>query len=124
MDDAVSHRCPQCSEQYEIQRQRLEQALQALKLRKWPYEGPAGIVEAGSGGKRAIHIIANWRYIGTARSAAELREMAQRLPRNPGFDVDTYKLATHALSTGKANLLTLSECAAVLACPPPTDVQD
>lgn len=119
MEDAASHRCPHCTEPFAIQRQRLEQALQTLKLRKWPHEGPAGIAEAGSGGRNDIHVVANWRYLGTARSTEELHGMTRNLPARTAFDPDSYKIVTHALASGKAVLYTLAECAALLATTPP-----
>lgn len=125
MEEAASHRCPHCSEPFAIQRQHLELALQALKLRKWPHEGPAGIAEAGNGGRCDVHVIANWRYLGTVRSVDALHGMMQNQTPRPAFDPDTYKIVTHALASGKATLCTLAECEALLAAStiPPSATQ-
>jgi DNA polymerase-3 subunit epsilon len=119
--DEPSHQCPNCQQPYALQRQRLEAALRSIKLQQWPCDGAAGIFESSAGGTTEIHVIANWSYAGTARSADELRAIATRLPAQPAFDADTYKIVTHALSAGKARLLPLQECEAMLPTSAATD---
>ena len=68
---------------------RLMTALTGLKLISWPFPGPAVIREGDE-----VHLIAGWRYLGTAKAEAELAELLDG-PR-PTFDRDTYKiLAKH-----------------------------
>ena len=109
-----THRCPQCSEAFPVQRERLEQALQSLRLAKWPHDGPAGIAECGSGGRCDVHVVYRWCYLGTVRSTDDLRARTAS-PAHPAFDPDTYKIIMHALSSGKAQLRALAECEALLS---------
>ena len=68
---------------------RLVAALAGLKLAAWPFPGPAVIREGGE-----AHLVEGWRYLGTARDDAELRELLAA--GRPQFDRDTYKiLARH-----------------------------
>jgi DNA polymerase-3 subunit epsilon len=68
---------------------RLVTALARLKLTAWPFAGPALIREEDE-----AHVIENWRYLGTARSEAELWTLLDS--GRPQFDRDTYKiLARH-----------------------------
>jgi DNA polymerase-3 subunit epsilon len=64
---------------------RLIAALGRFKLKAWPHPGPACIRD----GEEA-HLVEGWRYLGTARSDAELWELLES-PR-PAFDGDIYKI--------------------------------
>ncbi|HJW26162.1 MAG TPA: exonuclease domain-containing protein [Rhodocyclaceae bacterium] len=70
---------------------RLMGALVRLKLLSWPFAGPALIRE----GEEA-HVVDGWRYLGTARSEAEIYELLEG-PR-PAFDRDTYKILAKAVA--------------------------
>lgn len=48
---------------------RATQALKELRVASWPYDGPVGIRERAD-----LHVIHNWRYLGTARNEAEVHE--------------------------------------------------
>lgn len=77
-------------ESYARHTMRLVGALSQLKLATWPLDGPALIRE----GEEA-HVIDSWRYLGSARSAAEIHDLLAA--GRPQFDRDTYKiLAKHA----------------------------
>jgi DNA polymerase-3 subunit epsilon len=67
---------------------RLAAALTLLKMRPWPFKGRVGVRE---GGRDAVIVLDRWCYLGTARSEAELTELAQSRTR-PAFDLDTYKI--------------------------------
>lgn len=68
---------------------RLMTALTGLKLVSWPFPGPAIIREGNE-----AHVIAGWRYLGTATTEAEGAELLAGA--RPTFDRDTYKiLAKH-----------------------------
>lgn len=70
---------------------RLMGALVRLKLQPWPFGGPALIRE-----EEEAHVVDGWRYLGTAKSEAEIAEMLEA-PR-PDFDRDTYKILLKAIS--------------------------
>ena len=67
-------------------------ALAKLKIAAWPWRGPIGIVERNEFLDREdVHLIDAWRYLGTARSEADLHQLL-RSPQRAPFDIDTYKL--------------------------------
>lgn len=68
---------------------RLMAALARLKLKSWPYAGPALLREGPE-----VHVIDGWRYLGSARSEAELHELAAAA--RPAFDADSYKILVKA----------------------------
>ncbi|WP_019140098.1 3'-5' exonuclease family protein [Noviherbaspirillum massiliense] len=90
---------------------RLEQALVSLKLVRWPYAGAGVVTEDGADGRCDLHLVDNWHYLGTTRSELEvpevLAEWRRKMPADPTFDFDTYKILTRALSTGQVRLQAL-----------------
>jgi DNA polymerase-3 subunit epsilon len=71
---------------------RLMTALSKLRIKPWPYKGPIGIVEKNEFlGREDIHLVDAWRYLGTARSDADLHDLLQS-PERVQFDLDTWKL--------------------------------
>lgn len=80
---------------------RLAAALAKLRVRAWPFPGRIGIRETAAGGERCeLHVLDQWCHLGTVRSEEELRELQDGLPR-PLFDLDTYKILTRYLLSGK-----------------------
>ena len=51
------------------------EALDALRLEKWPYDGPIGVRERSD-----LHIIEDWRYLGTAQNDAEVHSILETRP--------------------------------------------
>ena len=64
---------------------RLTQALDTLKLKAWPYAGPAYLREG-----RDIHLVQDWAWLGTARSESELWSLLEE--RDVRFDRDSYRI--------------------------------
>ena len=64
---------------------RLLTGLGKLKIRTWPFEGPAYLKE----GKEML-LIENWAYLGSARSEADIWKLMDG--RDACFDKDTYKI--------------------------------
>lgn len=88
--------------------QRLQAALEALRVITWPYTGAIGIVES-DGNMRQMHVIDHWCYLGTldepfgkgARPAARGHE--------PGrFDIDTYAILVKPLLLGQLDVRPLA----------------
>jgi len=76
-------------EPYARHTMRLVGALARLKLATWPLNGPALIREGDE-----AHVIDGWRYLGTAKSDADIHALLDA--GRPAFDRDTYKiLAKH-----------------------------
>jgi DNA polymerase-3 subunit epsilon len=80
---------------------RLMAALAKLKLDTWAYPGPIGLVERDDFlDVEEIHVVDGWRYLGTARSEAEIHQLREQTGQ-PRFDMDTYKLLRTQLGKGK-----------------------
>lgn len=80
---------------------RLAAAFAALRVRAWPFPGRIGIRETAAGGERSeLHVLDQWCHLGTVRSEVELHEL-QDSTLQPLFDLDTYKILTRFLLSGK-----------------------
>ncbi len=80
---------------------RLTTALANLKLRSWPFKGPAGIKEVAlSGDREEIHLFDQWRHLGTAVNEEKLWEILAD-QRSLPFDLDGYKILTRFLDKKK-----------------------
>ncbi|MBC2770963.1 hypothetical protein [Pusillimonas minor] len=79
-------RVPCCGEEPAAQHYvRLLDALAGLRLKAWPFDGPAVLREGD-----AVHVIDGWCHLGTARSDEELWACLSN--GRPGFDRDTYRI--------------------------------
>jgi DNA polymerase-3 subunit epsilon len=88
---------------------RVATALAALKTAAWPWRGPIGIVEEDREREAAeIHVVDQWCWLGTARTEAEVAELAQAAPRSR-FDLDHYKILKRHLAKGRARVLELGQ---------------
>jgi len=80
---------------------RLMSALARLKLKPWPWPGPVGLIERDDfRDVEDVHVLAGWRYLGSAHSEAEIHELLEQAASVP-FDLDTYKLLKTHLGKGK-----------------------
>ncbi|MDD2744227.1 MAG: exonuclease domain-containing protein [Rhodocyclaceae bacterium] len=64
---------------------RLMDALGKLRLKVWPFDGPAILREGQS-----VHVLDAWCHLGTAESEAGVTSLLQR--GKPTFDQDTYRI--------------------------------
>jgi DNA polymerase-3 subunit epsilon len=76
---------------------RLISALSRLRVQTWPYDGAVGLIEQGSSGNTAVHLVNNWCYLGTAESDEALQDLMENSPARPVFDMDTYKILSKSL---------------------------
>jgi DNA polymerase-3 subunit epsilon len=77
---------------------RLKTALTSLQMQPWPFAGRIAIrEEAGDGEVTEMHVVDHWCHLGTARSEAELHELAENRAA-PVFDVDIYKILKRFLA--------------------------
>jgi DNA polymerase-3 subunit epsilon len=76
-----------CTDGIHRQRQLVDlfSALRPLRIQAWPHRGPVGIRERSD-----MHIVDDWRFLGTARSESELHDVLQSPPR--AFDKRLYRL--------------------------------
>jgi DNA polymerase III subunit epsilon len=78
---------------------RLAQALARLRLAAWPFPGPVAIVEEDPfSTRRELHVVHDWRYLGSARTAAEAHDLAAGTRTPPAFDVDIFRVLARALA--------------------------
>jgi len=71
---------------------RMLEALSALRLARWPWQGVIGIHErCARSGREEIHIIDQWCYLGGVQDREGLQELLESAPQ-PAFDLDTYRL--------------------------------
>ena len=68
---------------------RLMAALGRLRVTPWPFSGPAWIREGDE-----VHLIDQWRHLGTARCEADLHALLDG--PMPGFDRDSYRILRDA----------------------------
>ncbi|WP_394788099.1 exonuclease domain-containing protein [Rhodoferax sp.] len=73
-------------------------ALLRHKVQRWPYPGAVGLREGD-----ALHVVHDWRYLGTAQAEDEVAELLEG-GRSP-FDFDTYKILSKALAKLKPGQL-------------------
>ena len=79
---------------------RLAGALARLGLAPWPFAGRIALREADTyRGVTEIHVLDQWRHLGSARTETELAEVLERRELPP-FDIDHYRLLTRHLSRG------------------------
>jgi DNA polymerase-3 subunit epsilon len=80
---------------------RLMAAIAKLKLDAWPYPGPVGVVERDDFlDVEAVHVFDGWRYLGTARSEADVHALLADADA-ARFDSDIYKLLKSQLAKGR-----------------------
>lgn len=85
---------------------RLMSALAKLKLTAWPYPGAIGIAETDEvTGRRDIHVIRGWRYLGTAHDEADLAGLLE-CSGLIAFDRDIYQVLVKHLK-GKVDIVPL-----------------
>ncbi|EIC82111.1 excinuclease Cho [Serratia sp. M24T3] len=75
-------------ESLDVHQLRLKEALEAIKIRNWPYPGRIAIEEK-NGSQSDFHVLNNWFYLGTVKTLAAVKDL-QISP--PHFDRDSYKI--------------------------------
>src|SRR4051812_26919733 len=65
-------------------------ALRPWRVEQWPYDGPIGVRERSD-----LHVLDDWRYLGTAVGEHEIHQVMQT--RAPYFDRDTFNFLTKTL---------------------------
>lgn len=83
---------------------RLNLALSSLKIKAWPFPGRIALRERGAPDHAfdgvpgaEFHVLDHWRYLGTARSEAEVAAFAAEPPRTD-FDADVYRILVRHFS--------------------------
>lgn len=92
-------------EEAELQhRLRMYEALSALRLQTWPFEGAIGIRErCEESGRSEVHVVDHWCYMGsmthdgTPNAPCDTSRVLLEGDAKPAFDLDTYKLLVRHL---------------------------
>ena len=83
--------------------QRLQNALESLRIATWPYLAAIGLQERWDD-LQQIHVVHNWCYLGSADTMAQARKLAQVAA---GFDVDGYKILCRPILIGQIPIVQL-----------------
>lgn len=83
--------------------QRLKKALDAMRIRSWPYPGRIAIEER-SASHSEFHVLKNWLYLGTVKTLAAAK--ALQMP-TAHFDRDSYKILCQHVFKQKGLAITL-----------------
>lgn len=83
--------------------QRLQAALQGLRIASWPYPGAIGLQEKFDE-LQQIHVVHNWCYLGSSPTLAQARKLAKVAA---GFDVDGYKILCGPILTQELPIVQL-----------------
>jgi DNA polymerase-3 subunit epsilon len=70
---------------------RLAEALYAHAIPRWPFGDGAALVRESDGERDDVHVVRDWRWIGTARDAEELEALLDSTAMPP-LDVDVTRL--------------------------------
>lgn len=90
-------------ESVQAHQQRLQAALEQVRIICWPYPGAIGLVEQGPA-ETQIHIIDHWFYLG---SVSDISEAATLSKAPKGFDNDGYKILCRPIISGKYPIIPL-----------------
>ena len=94
-------------ETFQAHHARLAAALGVLKTLAWPWRGPVGVVEEDPERETTdLHLVHQWCYLGTAKSAAEVPELLEGA-RRLRFDLDQYQILARHLTAKRARVVEL-----------------
>ena len=86
---------------------RLAEALAEFAFPQWPFKGPIGIRETHPDhGWERVHVFHRWRYYGSAKTEAEMYELAA-MRSDVEFDGDIFRLMVKRLAMGGEGIVRL-----------------
>ena len=99
------------SESIPVHDLRVAEALAAIKLPAWPFRGAVAVRER-AGDQTQVHLLDNWRHIGTAHSDEALATLTEQ-DRAVRFDLDTFRILQRFLAAPPrgARIVALGELA-------------
>ena len=83
--------------------QRLQAALEGLRIATWPYAGAIALKERCND-LQQLHVVHNWCYLGSASTLPQARKLAKVAA---GFDADGYKILCCPILTGQLPIVPL-----------------
>jgi hypothetical protein len=85
---------------------RVAEGLLPMRVMAWPYRQPVGVIEENSqAGIRQVLVVDQWRLVGVL-AEGETYDADRSAAPGP-LDLDTYKILTRYLGSGKARLVEL-----------------
>ncbi|MFM9970548.1 MAG: exonuclease domain-containing protein [Burkholderiales bacterium] len=81
---------------------RLFEALQAIRIKEWPYDGPIGLRERGEQ-RSEIHVFDRWCYLGSADEETKIYDVLE-VRSAPSFDLDIYRIVERELRKRRKGL--------------------
>jgi excinuclease Cho len=100
------HRCAGAccgAEPLQQHAERLQAALELLRVNTWPYPGSVAIIEQGED-MRQLHVVRNWCYLGSATTTEEARTLGAVAA---DFDADGYKVLCGPMLRCQAEIVLL-----------------
>ncbi len=83
---------------------RVAQAVEPLRVPRWPYEGAVALVERNQGRQREDwHVFDRWCWLGSVRTLDAALALARESPRV--FEVDAYRITRLAVGRAQQGLL-------------------
>ncbi len=81
---------------------RLVAALAPLAIPAWPFGDDCALIREARGERCDVHLVRDWRWLGSARDDDELARLLEAPPRPGDFDIDVTRLLLklHARSPG------------------------
>lgn len=83
--------------------QRLQAALEGLRIATWPYAGAIALKERCDD-LQQLHVVHNWCYLGSASTLPQARKLAKVAA---GFDADGYKILCRPILTEQLPIVQL-----------------
>ncbi len=83
--------------------QRLQAALEGLRIATWPYAGAIALKERCDD-LQQLHVVHNWCYLGSATTVPQARKLAKVAA---GFDADGYKILCRPILTEQLPIVRL-----------------
>lgn len=112
-DACVAYRQKTCrgtcigKESLSVHSARMMTALARLKVKPWPYRGPAALIERDEFGMREdFHLVDRWRYLGTVHNEQMLYERLEGRAET-AFDPDIYRIINKFMLKDKLRVIPL-----------------
>lgn len=87
---------------------RLATALEHLRIKRWPFDGPIVVRESSTETKSVLHLIDQWVHWGAAHGAEALLKLREQ--PQPAFDRDTYQILLRHLDPAHLIVLPSHDC--------------
>jgi excinuclease Cho len=103
---AMIHQCAgvcRGDETAQAHRERLQGALDDMRVACWPFSGAVGLVER-HGDMCQVHVVRNWTYLGSVSDVGQAKALDSMAV---GFDADGYKILCKPILTSAVEIVVL-----------------